>query len=414
MVEIASSNDVRQMNRQRVLATVRRDGPSSRTDIGLRTGLSAATVSAITSDLLSEGVLSRQPSKTGTGQERQGTGRGRPQVALAINPSAAMVCAVYFQVNFISASMFDYAGSLISEYTIEISTKTITPDEIRQALIACIEGALDRTGLDSTAMRRIELGFQGVTDVKGEDILWTPICAQTNIPIKQWLEDHFDVVTHVANDCDMIAQALNWRDPKIYDENFATILLAHGVGMGLFLRGKLINGTRSSGVEFGHMTYTPDGALCRCGNRGCIEAYAGDYAISRRAKGQPETTEPSSVLGVLDLSWVLHAAKDGNKNAQAAIHAAGAAIGTGLASLYAIVDAFPVVLVGRGSLLIELMIPSIQKALETAPGESGNLHLDIECFPDERPMVKEGCAVRALLAQDDEMARTKRTNEAAE
>ena len=411
---ISRPDDVRQNNRQRILAVIRKDALLSRTDISAKTGLSAATVSAITSDLLEEGALIRGEPRQADSSDGAAHGRGRPQVALGLNPEAALVCAVYFQLNHLSASLFDYSGTMVSEYTLEITTKNITVEEIRSALETCIEGALGRTVMDTGILRHIELGFQGVTDVVGEQVLWTPICGQTELPIADWLSTHFGVSTHVANDCDMIALALNWRDPKKYGANFAAVLLAHGVGMGLFLRGGIINGTHSSGVEFGHMTYLPGGALCRCGNLGCIEAYAGDYAICRRANGQAETVAPSGVMDLPDLASVLEAAKRGEENALTAIENAGVAIGTGLASLFAIVDAFPIVLIGRGTSLFKYMEPTLRAALETAPGENHNRTLEITCYPDERPLVREGCAIRGLLAFDTEIAKQRHTSEAAE
>ena len=400
MVMMTRSDDVRNRNRGRVLAAVRRGGIASRTDISQITGLSAATVSAITSDFLQEGVL-LPPAQP----ETPATGRGRPKVALVVNPDAAMVCSVYFQLNLISAAMIDYSGAIVCERSVEISTQEITADEIKSVIISCIEAALKSSGRKPSKLRRIALGFQGVADVDGTKVLWTPICEQRDIPIKAWLEEHFGVPAHVANDCDMIAQALNWREPDKYGENFAAVLLAHGVGMGLFLRNRIINGTRSSGVEFGHMTYVPDGALCRCGNSGCIEAYAGDYAISRRARGEDETTPPSGLLDTPDLDAIGAAARGGDKSALAAIETAGAAIGTGLASMYALVDAFPVVFVGRGAAIFDLMEPGIRKALETAPGESDYRQIELDYHPDERPLVREGCAITALLVQDDEMSK---------
>lgn len=414
MVKILRSDDMRHHNRAQILSAIRRNKTVSRTEISAQTKLSAATVSAITSDLLDEDILSRIDPETLDSADRTSTGRGRPKVSLGIKSTSAMVCAVYFQLNLVSASMFDYAGNLVSVYTIEISTEDITQDEIRMALIASIQGALDRANSDKQILRHIELGFQGVTDFAGQHVLWTPICAENNLPIKNWLEGHFGVSAHVANDCDLIAQALNWRDPVKYGENFATVLLAHGVGMGLFLRGGIINGTRSSGMEFGHMNYTPGGALCRCGNLGCIEAYAGDYAICRRAKGQPNNVSPSGVMELADLTEVLDAAKNNDANAIAAIEEAGAAIGMGLASLFAIVDTFPIVLVGRGATLFELMEPAIRQALETAPGDGQLTDVEIECFADERPLVREGCSIRALMALDKEVAGRRHTDEAAE
>ena len=82
------------------------------------------------------------------------------------------------------------------------------------------------------------------------------------------------------------------HDPERYRNDFIAILLSHGIGMGMVLRGELFTGTQSSGGEFGHMIHRPGGALCRCGRRGCIEAYAGNYAIWRNAQGMPEDSPP--------------------------------------------------------------------------------------------------------------------------
>ncbi len=94
--------------------------------------------------------------------------------------------------------------------------------------------------------------------------------------------------TTVENDCNMIAVALRWHKPERYRDDFIAILLSHGIGMGMVLKGELFTGTQSSGGEFGHMIHRPDGALCRCGRRGCVEAYAGNYAIWRNAGQRAE------------------------------------------------------------------------------------------------------------------------------
>ena len=83
-------------------------------------------------------------------------------------------------------------------------------------------------------------------------------------------------------------------------------------------------------------------------------------------------------------------------------------------SLFAIVDTFPIVLVGRGATLFELMEPAIRQALETAPGDGQLTDVEIECFADERPLVREGCSIRALMALDKEVAGRRHTDEAAE
>ena len=226
MLKAARTNDLRSQNRSRVLRVVRRAGVVSRTDIGDLTGLSPATISTITSDFLDEGVLiPPRPEKVA------GQGRGRPKVALQINPDAAIVCAVYFQLNLVSVELVDYAGTSLGEFSQELQSRKLKFEEIRHVLSDCIHRGLKHSGLKKSALSRIALGFQGVTDAAGARVLWTPICSQKNLPVCQWLEQEFAVPVKVANDCDRIAQALNWREPQKYGSNFGAVLLAHGVGM---------------------------------------------------------------------------------------------------------------------------------------------------------------------------------------
>ena len=398
-MSLSSTNDVHSQNRRRVLATVRRQGIVSRTEIGELTGLSPATISAITSDYLEDEVLiPPRPGKV------VGQGRGRPKVALQVNPDIARVCAVYFQLNRVTAEIVDYAGTSLGEYSADLESRKLTLEEIRQALSRCVREALKNSSLSASSLTRIAIGFQGVTDALGTSVLWTPICSQKNLPVCEWLEDEFAVPTSVSNDCDRIAQALSWREPLIHGDNFGAIVLAHGVGMGLHLGEGIMNGIRSSGLEFGHMTYIPDGALCRCGKRGCIEAYAGDYAIKRRASGESDQTPPADLLEPPDLNQVLDAARNNDKDAIAAIEAAGAAIGTGLASLYALLDRFPVVLVGHGTLLFEFMEESLRNHIGEALGDDSTQPQQIHCYLQEASLVQEGAAISALRQHDNEFA----------
>ena len=339
------------------------------------------------------------------------SGRGRPQINLQLNPDIAVVCAVYFQWNRISATVVDYAGQVLNHSSVSVMTQDSSLSEIRTALVTHIESALQATNRDTAHLARISVGFQGVVDVEGSTVLWTPIIQQRNIPVQKWLQQRFNVPASVANDCDMIVRALHWREPDRYAQNFACVLLAQGVGMGLHLRESVINGTQSSGMEFGHMKFIPNGALCRCGNRGCIEAYAGDYAVHRRASGACDQQQPPELLENPDLDKILLAARQGDKRAIEAIELAGAAIGTGIANLFALVDQFPIVLVGRGTANFDLMEASLRASLSTAPGTQNHQPIEIACYLEEEPLVLEGSVINALLAHDTEIAEQRAAHE---
>lgn len=397
---VIRSNEVRRGNRGLVLSTVRSGGLVSRTDIGRKTGLSAATVSAITSDLIADGFLI-QPSEVNQASSK--SGRGRPKVALSVNPMAALIGVVIFQLHQVTAAIVDYSGTTISESARELTSADLSREAIREAMVGCLKDALAGSGQNEKLLMRIAVGVQGVTDVSGASLLWSPITDHRDLPLAAWMRQAFSVPASVSNDCDLMARALNRREPERYGTNFASIMLSYGVGMGLFLRGDIINGLNTSGTEFGHMVFQPGGALCRCGRRGCIEAYAGDYAIQRTALGLPEDALPPSPSANIDLKHIAKLANAGDKQAIHAVQEAGRAIGTGLVSMFALVDAFPVALIGQGTIVFELMESSIRTALQGAvPGEG--MGIDIHCFSDEKPLVAEGCALTALVVLDEEIA----------
>lgn len=400
MAETGRSDDMRKRNRKRILTVLRRNGSVSRTEICARTGLSASTVSAITSELLEEGVISRAADILSTQP-----GRGRPQVRLALNPKAGLVVSVVLQVDAISVAISDYAGNRIAARDRTFSARQAQSDEFAAAMISMVRAALEETDSTGTPLWRIRLGVQGVTDVDGGAMLWSPITRHADLPFKRQLEDVFDAPVNVSNDCSMIARALNWREPERFGQNYAAILLSHGIGMGLMLNGQLFSGIRSSGTEFGHLSHMPDGALCRCGRRGCIEAYAGDYAIFRRAHTVGGDTAPRNDIGDDQMQRVFQAARAGDANALAAYRDAGRALGTGLADIFALIDPLPIAFVGKGTKAFEFIEPFLRAAVADTKVAIGAEDVEIYCFPDERPLIEEGCTVTALLEVDALLAR---------
>ena len=103
-------DDLRIRNRAMVIGAVRRTGQPSRTEITAITGLSHSTISAISADLLSEGILA-EIKQGGTAALK----RGRPQIALGLDPKAAAVVTIELSLNLLSAALIDYSGKVIAE-----------------------------------------------------------------------------------------------------------------------------------------------------------------------------------------------------------------------------------------------------------------------------------------------------------
>lgn len=390
-------DDLRRRNRAMVIAAIRRAGQPSRTEIAATTGLSHSTISAISSDLIAEGHL-----KQVKGAETPSLKRGRPQIALTLNPASATIIVAVLSLNFLSASIIDYAGNVVVEQRRKLSTASMAKADLVAELVAIIRQLLAGQGTAARPLR-VVLAIQGITDAEARTMRWSPITPHSDIAFADILERELAIPVSVENDCNMMAVALRWRDPARYRDDFIAILLSHGIGMGLVLKGELFTGTRSSGGEFGHMTHIPDGALCRCGRNGCVEAYAGNYAIWRNALRKDEDSVPEDGIEEVDMRALAARARSTDGPEREAYRKAGTALGFGLGSLFALIDPAPVAFVGAGAAAFDILEPHIRTAiLQTASGRHADA-ISFDTVPDELPLIRQGCAMRALTYVDQEI-----------
>lgn len=390
-------DDLRKRNRAMVIAAVRRAGRPSRTAIASVTKLSHSTISSIAADLIDEGIL----TEVRASGKRAGR-RGRPQVGIGLNPAAATVATLTLSLNRLSASLVDYAGETITEKSDRLPTLELEKDTIVKAVVEALRRLIARNG--GTPFSRIALAVQGVTDSKARALLWSPITPHSDIHFANALEQAFGAPVTVHNDCNMIAVALGWRYPDRFRDDFVAILLSNGIGMGLMLRGALFTGTHSSAGEFGHMVHRPGGALCRCGRLGCIEAYAGNYAIWRKANERDERERPEADIDAPVMRKLAEAARKSDGVERAAFRAAGEAIGFGIGSLFSLIDPAPVAIVGQGGSAFDILEPFVRDAVVQTAGGQHSAAITFATEPDEMPLIRDGAAMTALRSLDEEIS----------
>ncbi|MBD0414289.1 ROK family protein [Oryzicola mucosus] len=389
-------DDLRRRNRAMVLGAVRRAGQPSRTEIASVTGLSNSTISAISADLIAEGILAETKSEIASLK------RGRPQVAIALNAKAATVVSVVLSLDHLSAATIGYSGEVIVQEDRRLHTLSMSEEELLAECVDIIRKVVARSPHAGPVLRT-GLAVQGVTDSAARRLLWSPITPHQNIAFADRIEEVFAVPVSVENDCNMIAEALRWRDPERYRNDFIAILLSHGIGMGVMLKGKVFTGTHSSGGEFGHMIHRPGGALCRCGRHGCVEAYAGNYAIWRNAHGHDENERPVDGIGDEDIRAIAERARTTEGPERAAFRTAGEAIGYGLGNLFALIDAAPIALVGVGASAFDLMERSVRQAIAKTVGGLHSEAISFDTEGNEMQLTRQGSTMQALAFIDNEV-----------
>ncbi|WP_430879799.1 ROK family protein [Granulosicoccus sp. 3-233] len=377
-----------------MLDTLRTKGPCTPSRLAAMTGLSAASISTLSSQMIDQGILSSERYQN----TRTRPSRGRPRSLLSLCPEAGHVVTLTLTIDLIRVHLVDYAGNVLGSHLEIVDTRSLTLEQLLATICQCID--LLRLEHPDIRLRHIGVGFQGQTEHASGKLLWSPVIRMRDVPLGDTLQRRYDVSVSVHNDCRLISQALSRRQADRLGSHFATVLFGHGVGLGLYLNGQPFAGTRSSAMEIGHLRFRTDGALCRCGKRGCIEAYTADYGIERLARGLPADTPPAGRVADTAMQALCTAAESGDKAASLAFETAGIAIGEGLISVFTLLDPFPVALVGCSERSYTLMRDGICRVLDAhlvdGPAAESLLHP----FEDDDRLLMQGLADNSLSAVD--------------
>jgi predicted NBD/HSP70 family sugar kinase len=170
------------------------------------------------------------------------------------------------------------------------------------------------------------------------------------------LKETTGLYTVVENDVNALAVEEQLFGAGRGVSTFAVVTVGAGIGCGLVVHGELVHGAGGMAGELGHLALDPDGDLCACGNRGCLETIASDRAIlaSIAANGGPFLTS---------IGEAAFFAREGNEQARASFANAGEALGRALSMLANIVNPSRVVLSGEGVVASDLLMDHLSAAL---------------------------------------------------
>jgi len=396
---IIRSDDLRSQNRRRLLHTLRDHGPSTPSRLSQLTGLSAASISTLSSQMIDQGILQSDKRPV----SRLNTARGRPQSQLSLNSDAGDCAILNLTIDSISTRRVDYAGRVCQSHDQHLQTRELSARQIVSTAIHAIEQVCSSD--ETKRLHHIGVAFQGMTEHSTGNLLWSPIIRHQNVPLGAALGDHFAVEVSVNNDCGLISQALSREKNTGLGDSFATLFFSHGVGLGLYLDGKPFAGTRSSALEIGHLRFEPSGALCRCGKRGCIEAYAADYGIARMAEGISLEDEPAGRVSAFKMNALVDDAYAGDRAAVQAFTIAGAAVGEGLANLFTLLDPMPVALVGRSQRAFDLMRDGIDRILAQQLRSDVSANELLYCVDEVDALLESGLIHHSLSSIDAHFSR---------
>jgi predicted NBD/HSP70 family sugar kinase len=401
MREKADSDLVRRQNRRLVLEALRQHGPLARIELGRHTGLSPASITSISSQLIADGILQEV-------EEQQlpvvPLRRGRPLTQLDINAKSAYAVAVKISIDGVEIALADSRGTIIERSTSRIATYDAEPARFGKDVAAEITKQISKSRVLARKVARIGVAVQGVADSQAGTIVWSPAFRARNIPVASVLQEMLGIPCSIANDANMIAEGLIGTDRDRYGGTAAVVFMGYGVGMGLIINGQVYHGPTGAAAEFGHMNHLPGGPLCRCGRRGCVEAYAADYSILRWATGHADTLPPSfTSIAEDELHALETAARNGERHAADAYAKAGEALGYGLARMLSLLSPTRIVLTGPGTRAMDLIEPSLRRSIEDGIVDELRRNVEIEVVPIHTDMIIKGTIDGALRHLDREV-----------
>ena len=306
-----------------VLRLIRRFGPVTRAQIGLRAKLSASQVSRLTSELIERGLIEteREPAVS----------RNRPADRLTL--SAGRHATIGLDIGGITqgAVVANLRGDVIASIQ-----ETHNLSVHREALIDYLDGlirrALDQSGVAEDRILGLGVAFRAIVDpavgviTRGpESPFWTN--SWTNLAVRDLLRQRFPWERIAVDDTVRVlglAEARYGLGSK--ESDFVYVLADTGIGAALMINARSYIGPSRLSGEIGHLTIDPLGPVCACGKRGCIEAYAASQAMLERANRE----QPGIAATIADLDML---AREGDVIAVRVLADAGAVFGQGLAAL---------------------------------------------------------------------------------
>ena len=329
--------------RQQVFERIRAAGLIPRITLARELAVSPASVTTITQELIEAGLIEELPAP----RDPEATGRGRPAVALGVRTGAHRVAGMKLSDREHTAVIVDFAGTLIADDVIPRRPGPLSLTDLLDAVETLLDRVCAKAGLARGDLSAVGIGVPGFVDVAEGMVLWSSVLTERQVPLAAAAAARLSLPVSIDNDANLVALAELWFGAGRTLSDFAVVTIEHGVGMGFVMNHRIYRGAQRLGMELGHTKVQLDGALCRCGQRGCLEAYVADYALAREAStalnwGHKEG-QPINVL----LESLYDHAKAGNATARSIFRRAGRYLAVGLSNVINLFDPALIILSGE-------------------------------------------------------------------
>ncbi len=339
-------------NRGELLSQLRPWRTSSRRELARQTGLSAATVSRITRDLVRSRVL--------TEVVKPRVSQGRPERSLEINGSYGCVLGISILYPAARLLVLNLKGDVLRE-----ATEPLDPSRGRASLLQALRRSVRSLAKKAGRLIGVGLALPGQWDPeRGISGLYPRVPDWKNVPIRSLLEEWTRCPATLLGYAPALALAEQARRASHEPANLVCVEVAENIAMGAIVNGGLLQGVSGNAGELGHICVDPDGPVCYCGSKGCLESRATVSAVVEEVRESDAArglfTNPKSVT----YADVVRLAREGDSFSTRLLARAARMLGVGLATALNLFNPELLLLNGRffeaGELVLGPLRASIQ------------------------------------------------------
>ncbi|MBM4761194.1 ROK family protein [Bacillus sp. B15-48] len=346
---------VKQKNKETVLTAITTHAPISRADIAQRVGLNKATVSSLVNELIEEELI----YESGPGE----SSGGRRPVMLLFNHQAGYSIGIDIGVNYVLGVLTDLKGHVVGE-KLETITSSHT-DELISLVNRTIHFLIQSAPQSTYGIIGIGIGVPGIIDRSGK-VLMAPNLKWEDLDLKGLFTQEFDYPIFIENEANAGAYGEKQYGAGKHHDSIVYFSVGIGIGTGIILNGELYQGINGYSGESGHTTIFYNGRPCTCGNRGCWEAYASEFALLKHAEQELKLTDPT-------LEELIQLADEGNVQVVELFEKIGHFIGVGITNSIKMFNPQQIIIGNRMAKARHLMETSI---IDTVKSRTYPFHLD--------------------------------------
>ncbi|GGJ58474.1 ROK family transcriptional regulator [Deinococcus roseus] len=340
---------LRHHNRLEILRHLRTLGPTSRTDLVPHTGLSKATLTGLTAELIEEGLI----VETSIGPS--GALGGRKPVFLDINYTQFHAIGVRLSGQDLHLVLTDLSTRVLAHHTEPLQgTK---PELVAQHVARLAQHLLSTHHVPQDHCIGMGIALAGVIDSSTGMVLFNSPLGWTGVPFAHLVSQHTELPTVIDNDINAFAASEMLFGHGKQSQNLLVIANGLGLGSALITGGKLYRGKNGGAGEFGHNTIQPGGRTCSCGRQGCLEAFVSEWGILQTfLENHPDQDS-------LTMDDMLKLAHTGDTGAQQVLQEAGQLLGFHLAHLVNVFAPEKIIFGGEAARFGPLFFDPLQHSL---------------------------------------------------